>query len=751
MKRLFPALAIVLGWALAAWAVPPAMLTSLRAIHLLSHAEAAKEPPVAFEATVTYRREGESTLFVQDGDAAIYVWANPDFKMSPGDRVLVKGKVQDSFRPIVIAESVAIIGHGALPRPVPATFDEMIRSQRDCMRVVVRGRVLSSDLIQSGGGLTTRIQLLVDGGSILVFVSNGDTHILNGMLDAEVEIAGVASASFDGKMQQTGVSLSVPTLADVRILKPAGVNPWSLPVTQMDEIIGNYHVNNLSRRVRLHGTITYYQPGMALVLQSGAKSLWVITKHEEPLRVGNQADVTGFPDVVNGFLALEGGEVQQSAVYSPIAPRPVTRSQLTSSKNVFDLVSIEGQVVTEVREGAQDEYVLVSEGQMFSAIYRHPEVNGLQQPPMKQIPLGSRVSVSGICVLENSNPFNREVPFNILMRSPDDIAVVARPSLLSVGNLILLVGLLLAVVVAVGSRGWFIERRVRHQSAALAYLESRRSRILEDINGARPLAEVIEEITELASYKLRGAPCWCQIADGALLGNCPPNLSRLRIVRNEIPSRSGPPLGALFAAFDPHAKSLGTESDAIIMACGLAELAIETRRLYSDLLHRSEFDLLTDIHNRFSLEKHLDALIEEARRKASIFGLIYIDLDEFKQVNDLYGHQAGDLYLQEVAERMKQQLRGGDTLARLGGDEFAALITRVRNRAGVEEIAQRLEHSFDEPFIVEGRVLRGAASIGIALYPEDGATRDSLLSTADAAMYAVKNARRQRGIAPDKQ
>jgi len=65
------------------------------------------------------------------------------------------------------------------------------------------------------------------------------------------------------------------------------------------------------------------------------------------------------------------------------------------------------------------------------------------------------------------------------------------------------------------------------------------------------------------------------------------------------------------------------------------------RRLYSDLVHRSEFDLLTDIHNRFSLDKHLNALIEEARMKASIFGLIYIDLDDFKQVNDVYGHQVG--------------------------------------------------------------------------------------------------------------
>ena len=751
MKRLILAVAIVLGWASAACAGAPAPLTSLHAIHALSHAEAAKEPPVAFEATVTYRREGETTLFVQDGYAAVYVWANADFKMAPGDRVLVKGKAQDSFRPIVIAESVAVLGHGALPKPVPATFDELIRSERDCMRVAVRGRAQNADMILSGDRLTAHMLLLVDGGIIEVFISHADAINLDKLLDAEVEVTGVASAKFDGKMQQTGVDLSVPALVDVKILKPAAVSPWSLPIAQMDEIISNYHVNNLSRRVRVHGTITYYQPGSALVLQSGARSLWVNTAIEEPLRVGSQADVTGFPYVRDGFLALASGEVRQSAIYAPIAPLLVTKSQLTSSKNIFNLITIEGQVVMEVREGGQDEYVLVSEGQIFSAIYRHPETGSLQPPPMKQIPLGSRVSVTGICTMENSNPFNREVPFDILMRTSDDIAVIARPSMLSVGNLILLVGLLLVVVVVVGARGWFIERRVHRQSAALAYLETRRSRILEDINGSRPLAEIIEEITELASFKLSGAPCWCQIVDGALLGNCPPNLSHMRIVRTEIPSRSGHPLGTLYAAFDPHAKPSDTESEALSMVSGLATLAIETRRLYTDLRHRSEFDLLTDIHNRFSLEKHLDALIEVARQKASIFGLIYIDLDEFKQVNDIYGHQVGDLYLQEVAERMKRQLRGNDTLARLGGDEFAALITVVRNRAGAEEIVQRLEHSFDEPFTVEGHVLHGSASVGLALYPQDGADKDSLLNAADAAMYVVKNKGRQGGTAPNKQ
>jgi diguanylate cyclase (GGDEF)-like protein len=143
------------------------------------------------------------------------------------------------------------------------------------------------------------------------------------------------------------------------------------------------------------------------------------------------------------------------------------------------------------------------------------------------------------------------------------------------------------------------------------------------------------------------------------------------------------------------------------------------------------------------MERYLDAQIEEAREKAGIFGLIYIDLDKFKQVNDLYGHLVGDMYLHEAALRMKLQLRSHDMLARLGGDEFAVLLPMVHSRADVEEIVQRLEHSFDAPFNFQGYVLHGSASVGIGVYPEDGTTRDSLLSAADAAMYVVKRIKKQ--------
>jgi diguanylate cyclase (GGDEF)-like protein len=760
MKTLLSAILVIFGLASIASSQAPAPLTSLQAIHVLTNAQASQALPVAFQATVTYYRWSERTLFVQDGGIAIYVHSNVDVRLVPGDRVLIKGTTHESFRPFVVGDSIAVLSDGALPKPMPATFEEMIRAQDDCMLVTVRGVVRNADFAMSSDFRYIFLQMRTEGGEVDVGIDSDSPSALLDLLDAEVEVTGADSGRFDGKMQQTGILLHVSSLADVKILKHAAASPWSLPITPMNEILNGYRTSNQTPRIRVHGTITYYQPGMAVVLQNGAKSLWVMTHSTTPLRIGDEADATGFPDVHDGFLTLTGSEVQDNLVQAPVEPQPTTWKQLTSSKNVFDLVSMDGKVVAEVRGAAQDEYVLTSNGQLFSAIYRHLPISSVHPeplPPMKQIHLGSMVHVTGICILENSNPFDTQVPFNILMRTYSDITVVAEPSWLSVENLIRLVSVLLLVVLAVTIWGWTMGLKVRRQTAALtarieaeaaterhnAQLELRRSRILEDINGSRPLAEVIEQIAGLVSFTLGGAPCWCEVAGGAQLGNKPAATESLRIAVREIPARTGAPLGMVFAALGPEPETGGEESEALWMGARLAALAIETRRLYTDLVHRSEFDLLTDLHNRFSLDRHLEERIASARETASIFGLIYVDLDEFKQVNDVYGHHIGDLYLQEVSLRMKRQLRTGDMLARLGGDEFAALVSSVRSRADVEEIALRLERSFDDPFAVEGYILHGAASVGFAIYPDDSATKDSLLSTADTAMYVAKHMKRE--------
>jgi diguanylate cyclase (GGDEF)-like protein len=762
MKKLSLVVGMVLVCVTAGAGAETGTLTTLAAIHSLSNQEASRHLPVEFEATVTYYRDYERTLFVQDGDAAIYIRATTGLKLMPGDRIRVRGTTDKSFRPIIGNSTIERLGHDEMPKAVGADFSDLMQATYDSRLVTVRALVRTAD-VANFARRNSRLQMLADGGPIEATLDSNEADTLKGLLDAEVEVTGVASGRFDGKMQQTGVLLHITSLGNIRVLQHADSSPWSLPITPMDEILKDYHVISRTPRVRVQGTITYYQPGSAVVLQNGSKSLWIMTETRNDLRLGDVADATGIPDVHDGFLTLTQATVEDTGVPAPVTPHESNWSELTQSHHLFDLVSIQGKVVVAVREAAQDEYFLLADGHRFSAIVRHPATtySSLAPPslgPMKEVPIGSTIHVTGVCTLEDSNPFDANVPFNIMMRSYDDITVIARPSWLSVRNLIGLISVLLVIVLAVSSWGWMLRRKVRRQTAVLAAraeaeaeaerlnarLQQQRSRILEDINGARPLVEVLEEILDFVSFQLHGAPCWCEIADGARLGSHGADTRGARVVEEAIPARTGPPLGTIFAAVYPHTP-VEVEHEAFFTGSRLATLAIENRRLYSDLVHRSEFDQLTDIHNRFSLDKQMEAQIARARENASIFGLIYVDLDEFKQVNDQYGHRVGDLYLQEASRRMKRQLRSADLLARIGGDEFAVLVPQVHNRTEVEEIALRLDHCFAAPYSVEGCVLRGTASIGIALYPEDGSTKDSLLSAADAAMYVTKHIKQGEG------
>ncbi len=735
----------------------PVPLASVRAIRALTDDQAAQGLAVDFQATVTYVRSYQHALFVEDGDAALYVDWPTESLLEPGDRVEVTGATKQSFRPIVVAKSVTLIHHGTLPPPVPATFDQLIQGDLDARLVTVSAVVRDADTVIHQNVRSSLLQLHTDGGEIDAAVDVDNQDLLSTLLDSEVQVTGAVSGRFDSKLQQTGIVLHVSSMEGVKVIHRAASSPWELPLTPMDQILTGYHVTNSSRRVRVRGTITYFQPGAAAVLQDGDKSLWLMTSSIAPLRIGNAADATGFPELHDGQLALASAEIQDSGKQAPIRPKQATWDQLSTGKELFDLVTIEGSVVAEVRGAAQDEYVIQANGDVFSAIYRHPADDDGDAPPMKHVAAGSKVRVVGVCITTHaSSPLETRVPFDILLRTPDDVSIVEDAPWLTTANLAKIAGALFLVVLLCSIWALNLRRRVRRQTEAItaqseadaehqrriAQLEQRRSRVLEDINSSRPLGDIVEHITEMVSYMLNGAPCWCQITEGPLLGRAPANKSGLRIISRELHSRSGLVLGTLYAGLESMDANEKEEEEALTAGVRLATLSIETRKLYSDLVHRSEYDLLTDMYNRFSLDRNLLEMIEKARETGASFGLIYVDLDDFKLVNDMYGHHIGDMYLQEVSLRMKRQLRTGDILGRLGGDEFAALVTVVRGRIDVEEIAQRLERCFDAPFTLAGYVLHGSASVGMAIYPTDGTTSDALMTAADSQMYSAKNSRR---------
>lgn len=170
---------------------------------------------------------------------------------------------------------------------------------------------------------------------------------------------------------------------------------------------------------------------------------------------------------------------------------------------------------------------------------------------------------------------------------------------------------------------------------------------------------------------------------------------------------------------------------------------IEKEHRYQRMLEKqATFDLVTGLPNRFLFEIQLDKLIAKSTREDGKFAVLFIDLDNFKPVNDNLGHDAGDTLLQQVGDRLKNNIRKSDTLSRYSGDEFIIILQDIADTDTPAKTAQLLLESIARPYRIKDSQVFCTASIGIAMYPEDGKTIEELVSKADQAMYQVKNSGR---------
>ena len=158
----------------------------------------------------------------------------------------------------------------------------------------------------------------------------------------------------------------------------------------------------------------------------------------------------------------------------------------------------------------------------------------------------------------------------------------------------------------------------------------------------------------------------------------------------------------------------------------------------------AHYDALTRLPNRALLADRMQQALARAERTGELLAVAYLDLDDFKPINDRLGHDVGDLLLVEVAQRLRSVTRGGDTVARLGGDEFVLLLTEPRTREACDKVAARVLAALSAPLTVAGHDLRISASMGLTLYPEDDADADTLIRHADQAMYDAKLGGRNR-------
>jgi diguanylate cyclase (GGDEF)-like protein/PAS domain S-box-containing protein len=218
---------------------------------------------------------------------------------------------------------------------------------------------------------------------------------------------------------------------------------------------------------------------------------------------------------------------------------------------------------------------------------------------------------------------------------------------------------------------------------------------------------------------------------------------------------SGPDLLARLAGSRPEERQLdglNARGEPMPLAVAVSIVDLAGERLYVCILrdlteqqraqariHRlAHHDPLTGLENRHALGMRLEQQLAQARRNRQPLAVLFIDLDHFKKINDSLGHQAGDELLVGAAARMKDLLRDVDTLARLGGDEFIIVLCGPLSPDSVSAVAVRLVASLQQPYRLAGTTAHSGASVGVALYPEDGQDADTLLRHADMAMYAAK-------------
>jgi diguanylate cyclase (GGDEF)-like protein len=738
----------VLALLLAMWgglaSAQAGVLTQVRAVHDLPADQAAKGIPVHLIATVTYYQPSEITLFLADATGAVYVKTSKPYPIRRGDLVEVNGFTAKSYR-TTVAENpqIRILSRGHLPVAHPATYRELMEGDWDCQNVLLRGVIRSANLEIQGIHIVAQLEVLVAGGLVQLYVQDYRGLDLTGLIDAEVEFSGIVGAHFNAQWQLMRPVIYLSSGQELKVLQRPQVRARELPLSRIDDVMQKKYVLDSSERVRVRGTVTFYEPGISLVLEHDGQSLPMTTRQIDPIPLGSVVDAVGFPDDHEYGPALEEANIFRTGQHEDLKPQPVNYTEAIGALEHDNLVEMRGRVLSEVHGPLSDAMVMM--------VDQHP-VNVLlwtgQRTPLPDLAPGTLVAVRGICRIMPTGFWGKPVLFRLDMRQSSDLMVLARPSWWTVTHLLYVLGGLLLIALLIMAWAVVLRSRVAIQAGRIErtiQMERERSRLLEEINSETPLEQLLEDICSSIGALVSEVRCSCELIeeDGRQNpqgegGEADAAESSAPVFETPLTDSKGRRIGVFRVANVAPRQFSPEEQETLSVGASLSNLAVNQRRLYQKLNYGSMHDQLTGLPNRRLSDAHLDLTLLEAAQQQMRVGVAYIDVDRFKQVNDRYGHKIGDLYLQQIAARLNAKVRSTDVLARIGGDEFLLTATELDSIEDGESCKMRLQSCFDDLFVLDGVRIRGSVSIGLAVYPDHGTTSEELKRHADMEMYRAK-------------
>lgn len=334
------------------------------------------------------------------------------------------------------------------------------------------------------------------------------------------------------------------------------------------------------------------------------------------------------------------------------------------------------------------------------------------------------------------------------MRSAADF--ISELPWLTTSHVLMILWILFVVALAAATWIGFLKSRDKWQRESQAAWIDRsisiareRSRVLEMISSNHKLDELLKAICACAINLLPGIDCSYKLhlanESAATATEEPPLIPRKEILfQIALQDDSERPVGKIVVSAPLDHVAAADSEQIYTLLSELATLSMRNSLLYQGLVYHSTHDPLTELPNRRLHESQLAETLKQAEQRGGKLGLIYIDVNRFKHVNDKFGHKTGDLYLKQISARLRHQLRPMDQLARVGGDEFIVVLPFPETFDRVYSVTARLKACFDDPFNLDGKIIIGSASFGFARYPQDGLTAEELTREADRAMYVCK-------------
>lgn len=455
------------GWCKSAIAQSPAQITTAAQVRRLTADEAGRYLPVKLRGVVTFFDEGLFSRFLQDDTAGIYFRGLTNAPpLEPGQIVELDGFAgPGEYAPLIEARHVRVVGNGTLPEAKPTSFEKLSTGQEDSQFVEVTGIVRSVQPMESSP--YHRLEVATGGGRLTIYARNLPVKGAEELVDSTVKIRGVCSTLFNRQRQLFAIRLMVPRAEDLTIEKAAPSRPFAIQSQDIGSLLQFAPQGSYGHRVKVIGTVIYHQPGTALYVQNGQVGLLAESHQKTPLQVGDQVELLGFPSQGQYTPFLQDVLFQKIRSGPPPQPQTITCDEALKGTHDCRLVRIEARLLNRAQHSREQFLVLDSGDFIFHAYNEQPS----GADPFAKIQNGSRVAVTGVCLIEPGNwragEDWRAKSFRLLLRSADDVALLAAPPWWTLQRLLWMTGILCVIVLGASIWVGVLRRRVQEQTGII--------------------------------------------------------------------------------------------------------------------------------------------------------------------------------------------------------------------------------------------------------------------------------------------